>query len=59
MPSNLRFASVFDLVELAEDVVEVLGRDADAGILDRDMQLLAARLGLDPHDADQHMARLR
>ena len=51
-------ALVLDLVELAEHVVELVGRDADAGVFDRDDGCAAvSRVVLrQADDPDQHMA---
>ena len=46
----------FDLVEFAKNVIQILGRDPDAGVFDRHMQLLAARFVFNPDHADHHMA---
>ena len=45
-PFKLAVGLAFDLIELAKDMIQMFGRDADSGVLDRDMQLLVPRLGL-------------
>ena len=47
---------ILDLIELTEDVVKVFRRDADTGVLDRDMQGLRPVHDLHPDDPGQDMA---
>ena len=54
-PLELAVGLAVDLVEFAKDRLEVLGRDADPGILDGDMKL-ERLLPLDPHHAGKDMA---
>src|SRR5690606_96643 len=42
-------ASAVDLVELVEDSIELIRRDADTGIRDLEIQLVAARGAAQPH----------
>lgn len=56
-PCTLKLAVrlAFHLVELAKDEIEVLRRNADAGIFDRHMQLLTTRRVLQPHHPHQNV----
>ena len=55
-PLELARPGVVGLIELAEDVVDLVGRDADAGVLDRDVDVAEARLAVQhPGHTDQHV----
>lgn len=50
--TELTVPLVLDLVELAEDMAEMLRRDADTSVFDRHPQGMPAGAGIDADDAD-------